>query len=78
MPDGLKHHVAHDDPSLAAERNTLESQSHSSDGDDLRIISEQSDQLGSKGETKSADGNTEEVLKQNQKALFTRSYSLAP
>ena len=51
----MLHHVAHDDPALTKEEDTLETQGNRTDLDHVGVIPEQADQIGREQEAKRAD-----------------------
>lgn len=58
--DGLLHHVGDDEPALQGEGQALEPQSRGAAGDDLRVVPEQSNQLGGENIAQSADHHQEQ------------------
>ena len=69
---GLLHHGAHDDPALDPESQTLEPQGGGAKGDDLRVITEEGDELGRKNDTQSAGHRQEDggIFDAEPEALF--------
>ena len=58
FPHGLHHHVVHYDPSAQSEGNALQSESSGADADDVRVITEDADQVT--GQEHAGNGQQEE------------------
>ena len=73
--DGLQHHVAHDDPALEAEGHALEAQGRGTDGNDLRIIPEQGNQIRCKNQAEYAD-DSQKNERYGTKASYIKSVGI--